>query len=368
MFNFVLFSFFLVASVLSFAGYNYTHLSALIYLLFLFIGIIKGKDEVSLPPDFLYLLAFAVILNIFPFFISEITNPTRYALIFNLGILSYFYFYNYGQGSHLLTGVIRFITIFYTGLYLLSFTSAINLTNVAGFIFPQTEPTTHFNLGLLWSMYLLTETYRKGIKIKTILVILTLVFVVLSFNRTVILGVVLSLLYLSGGLKTINSAFWKAALGLLVAALFIFMGLSKTTIFNRPYFVQSLKGYLENIWGVGMGNFGLLHDFILKDSGGSVQLSSYTHNLLTEVLVGVGVFSLPFVLFLIKTAFFVLKDKNINKGFVGVVIIMIVSFMFDYTYAAGAFIWLFFGFLGACRKQSISLPYQYKLNPNLRRV
>lgn len=353
-----MFASFLGALILSFSGYTMTFLASLLYLFFLFVGFgiyFSNNKVVLIPPGFFPLLAFTAILNLFPLFINETVNPLRYALNFNLGVLGYLFFYNHNQSFHLLTKSIKYLSFLYAGLYLLSFVFPIELFKFAGFIFPQTDPTVHFNLGLIWGFYLLTEIAQKGMKVKPHLIIITLIFAIVSFNRSVILGIILGLLYLANG--EVNKIFtkWKVGFTLLGIIIFLFMGLSKTTVFNRPYFLQSIKVFFDNIWGVGMGNFGMVYDSILKGSSGSVQLSSYTHNLFTEVLVGVGLFSIPFFVFVFRSASFVVSNKNI-KGLKAALILLTVSFMLDYTYAAGGFIWLFFGLLGDQGDRSLSRP------------
>ncbi len=296
---------------------------------------------VSIPPGFFSLLTFTALLNLFPFFINETVNPLRYALNFNLGVLGYLFFYNYNQSFHLITKSIKYLSFLYAGLYLLSFIFPIELAKFAFFIFPQTDPTIHFNLGLIWGFYALTEVAQKGVKVKPHLIIITLVFAVISFNRTVILGIILGLLYLANGEVSKIFTKWKVGFTLLSIIILLFMGLSKTTIFNRPYFFQSIKVFFDNIWGVGLGNFGLVS-----------SSTSFAHSILLEIVSGLGIFSIPFVVWMFKVYKNLTTVGQENFFIKSVQLSTLVILLFTPNYIIFGFMWFWFLCIGIEEEES----------------
>ncbi len=219
-----------------------------------------------------------------------------------------------------------------------------------GELYPQSLYTfssvykNHNHIGDLWTILLLIISYRliaRKSQVDWTLVLLGIYLVIFSYSRSAVLSLFAGLAYLFG--KTDLFKKNKLLFPILVsvsALVFILMGLSKTTIFSRPYFAAAIIGFLQNPLGIGMGNFQTLS---LKYP----FFSAATHNIILEVLVGLGWIGTIFVIWLALVLWRIFKDEGRRHLiFKAIFLALTVNFFFDSTYAISTMIWVWFLSLG----------------------
>jgi len=142
---------------------------------------------------------------------------------------------------------------------------------------------------------------------------------------------------------------------LVFVALFVFAGAQKITLFSRPYFVQGIVGFVRNPLGIGMGNFIIVSSDSANHLWGMDAFSSIAHNIVLEILTGMGVFGFIFLAWLV----IILKDvwhNNKTKDIIyqALFVTLGVNFLFDTTYFISTMLWLWFGSLGLSLPRNIS--------------
>jgi hypothetical protein len=98
-----------------------------------------------------------------------------------------------------------------------------------------------------------------------------------------------------------------------------------------------------------MGNFSYLFDYGL----GNFVNTPYTHSLPLEVLIGTGIWGVPFFIWLykiVKDVFYF--DRNNGLIYRLMALVLAVNFTFDTTYVIPVMFWILFASLGlaqACK-------------------
>lgn len=223
--------------------------------------------------------------------------------------------------------------------------------NYLSLYLPSSGHFNHNHIGDLWAAILVVVIYhlikKKKLNYK-ILMAIGLYFLVMSFSRSAEIAVAGGLMYLfwkEGWVQKYKKIFWIIASILLI--LFMIIGTQKTLLFSRPYFLQAIKGFIHYPLGVGVGNFGTISREFVNPSWTTSSYSQMTHNIVLEILIGIGVFSSVFIFWLFKVS----KDSLKNKGEAKIVpqlvfITLGVNFLFDYTYIIPTMLWLWFISLG----------------------
>lgn len=237
-----------------------------------------------------------------------------------------------------LTFILILLGLLMSAAYVYSLISPITTPNLVSLFAAPTDFLKHSNLGDLWAVILVGTAYL-AIKSKTKLLIPIFVlgtyFLIISYSRTALVSFAVGFFYIISqqGLR------WKktiiSALIILLSALFLYMGLSKTTIFDRPYFMEAVQGLIKYPFGTGLGNFDKVS-----------TLTNYVHDLPLEIVSGMGIFSIIFIVWIlgiIKRIF--LNKKQINVEAAGMFLAIFISFLFDTTYTIPGMIWVWFAAL-----------------------
>ena len=316
------------------------------------IHVLTNRKKISFPRHFSIMLLFMLILQIYPIFMSSKLNPFYFAAIFGVGLIYWLIFFNIKHGGAVVQSLLVKLTLLYSLFYVLTKFFNMNLVKMAGLFFMEGMPSRHYHVGDLWAFTLIVVIGMGwgAFKIKDwLLMDIGFLFLVVSNARSAYLSLLLGFFYLltkkwRGG----NShKFMPVAFISLIIGLFIFASSTKTTLFSRPYFLQSVQSFPEFPLGVGMGNFNLIAEHLLQNSDlKNLALSSYTHNIFLETLSGVGIFSILFLIFLVKIAIDILQEHSKKVIWGALLIAILVNFMFDTTYTIPGLIWILFMSLG----------------------
>jgi hypothetical protein len=324
------------------------------------IYLLKGGNKIRFPRHFLLLLIFVLILNIYLPFVQDKLAHFLFAAEMAVALIYWIVFYNLKNGDRTLKHFLIYSTIIYSAFYLLSKVFNINLYILAKLFFRDGLTFGHYHIGDLWAFAIVALVGARWNKLKLqnwIIAGMGCIYIYISNTRSAILSLAIGVGYLfvkqveSPKLKNIFITF----LFILTAGFFIFLSLGKTTLFDRPYFLQSIESFAKYPLGVGMGNFKqIAEEYHLKNpTDGS--LSIYTHNIFLESFSGVGVFSIFFLLFLIYLIRDVLNTNS--KGVIwGAFIMAVISnFMFDTSYSVPGLIWILFMSIGVFQAEDLSI-------------
>lgn len=180
---------------------------------------------------------------------------------------------------------------------------------------------------------------KRRVKLRLI-IILSMVVMLFSMSRSAYLAFVVGLLYVFY-LKRTRYINW--VLGLVFVTTLI-VGITKTTLYSRVFFIQAIRGVIVWPFGVGLGNFVKVSQLAQKD------LTSVAHNLPLELMTGLGlVVGSMLVLWIVWGIVFVLVN-NKNRLLVGSILVLVINFFFDYTYVVSTMMWAFFLLLGSAEK------------------
>jgi O-antigen ligase len=216
----------------------------------------------------------------------------------------------------------------------------------------------HNHLGDLWAVVILVVSYyliKTKNRLYWLIVIPGIYFLAISLSRAAYLALFLGAIYLFTKLDWLKK-YNKAALLiiLITTGFFIFAGAHKITLLSRPYFIQGIAGTIHNPLGVGVGNFKVISLDRANHYWEMSWFSSTAHNIILEMLVGMGVLGSVFIAWLV----FVSKDIWANNGrkrilYQSLFVALGVNFLFGTTYFIPTMLWLWFGCLGLTQKKAV---------------
>jgi hypothetical protein len=308
------------------------------------------KKTIKFPKGVFIYIIFLVILVTSTLWTVDLRPTLEYILLFSSGGLFWIVFYNLkGELRSEIEGVIILLGLTFGSAYLFHRYFQEVTFNTWSLYLPAT--TVHSHIGDLWAAILIITLFRffkERKKNYLSLSILGVYFLIASLSRSAYLALAIGMLYLAskkGWLSRYKKLTFTGAV--LMLTMFIFGGLHKTIIFSRPYFIQAILGILKNPFGIGIGNFLTISQDSVYQVFGITGLSVVTHNIILEVLLGIGVFGVVFVLWLYFVTKGVLGNKN-TKSYVSqaLFITLGVNFLFDYTYFIPTMLWLWFAALG----------------------
>lgn len=202
-------------------------------------------------------------------------------------------------------------------------------------------------LGMVWSSTKYKEQRTKNKALSMGMIAVGLVIIYISRSRSAVLSLLVGLIYLYGdkySFKNNKNIKWVGVLGSL---LFILLGISKRTFFNRQYWVQGILGWWRHPLGLGMGSFGKLSEDVSNHFFGLSNFATVAFNLPLEILVGMGVLGFYFWWWLYKYVVKLFVDGKIRPTQVsGLVVALGVNFMFDSTYFVAPMWWVFLFLVG----------------------
>ena len=309
------------------------------------------KSKIKFPYGFkLYLLFLTLLLTDLIISVDKYES-LKFLLLFVSGGGFWVFANNMGRN---LDGKFEKILIFLGlvfGVFYLIY-ALFSLTPPAWGIFSFTSyERTHNHIGDLWVLILLVPIYKflKGEKKKFtdyILLGFGLTLLAASLSRSAYVSLMVAIIFILWKLN-IWEKYKKVLLSFLgvFAILFISASLLKPIVANRIYFLQAVLGLYYYPLGVGVGNFSEVSSIFSNSSALLRPFSAYVHNIVLEVLSGLGILGLVFVYWLYKVIKGVLIHPNsLLSG--AVFLGLFTNFFFDRTYVTPTMLWLWFISLG----------------------
>lgn len=217
------------------------------------------------------------------------------------------------------------------------------------------DVTKHDHIGDLWAVILVMLFYdmtKKSALWHWMLFIIGIYFLVFSMSRSAYVALIVGISYVSYRLG-FEKKFRIIFIGLIAATivLFLFVGAQKSTLFSRLYFMEALYGVFNHPFGLGMGHF-------IEISSGFGKLfpsfgfasSLYAHNMVLEVVLGMGIFSIVFLWWLFRVLCSLFRDEKMDVLCSAVFISILTNFFFDVTYMILSFVLIWFMGLGLAQR------------------
>jgi hypothetical protein len=309
-----------------------------------------SKRKIYISKSFLFYIAF---LALFFFSLVSKRNYEQGLPIFLLYLAGSVYFL---LGANLIKAAKRRTDLLFIipgiAFGILYFWNKFNLPTETGpfsLFLPTAGSFNHIHLGDFWTVPTAISVYRlikeEGNRLLYSTVsLLGIFFLFVSSSRSSYVALGAGLVYLfykEGWFKKYKAVLWT--LIFLIGTIFFIVSTQKTTIFSRQYFVQGVVGFIDNPWGVGVGNFEEISSNPKYQIYHLESFSENAHNIVLEMATGMGILGFSFVLYL----FILFKElgkrkKKENILFETVIIIIFVNFLFDYTYLIPTMIWLWF--------------------------
>jgi len=290
---------------------------------FLFLGIkLIQNVKIIIPKNFYIYIIFLVSLLIHSYMFD---GRFDYFFIFLSGGLYWFHFHNMKViASKYFPNFLIFLGISMSLYFVYSYLNHTYYLSEANLFLPASKLINHNHIGDLWAIVLIPIAYqfinRKHNR-HYIVIFIGLIMIALSNSRSAIVA-------LAVGITKINKKYSFAIFAICII-LFIYFGIGKTTLFARPYFLEALYGLIKYPNGLGIGNFGK----IASDS-------TLTHNIILEIISGMGVYSVIFIFWLFKVFQSVIKSDN--TLYIAIFLAIFTNFMFDTTYVIPTMVWLWF--------------------------
>ena len=325
------------------SGYeNFTvPLSISISIFLLSVWLIRGK-KIMFPKGLLLFLLFLVTLLVHTLFFE---GKIIYFLTFLSGCLYWLIVFNmrYTISKYFLTFLI-FIGIIMVGVNVGSNIVGITFYSSNNLFLPLQQNGLHNHIGDLWAIILVGLIYKLFQRYywwQIPLIVLACVLIALSSSRSAIVSLVIGVIYIYyNSFKGKVHKVLIVSIFIIASVLFIFTSATKTTLFSRPYIVESINSLINSPLGIGIGNFGRVsHE------------SSIAHNIILEITTGMGVFSILFIFWVIKMVKYFIKSRN-NALHSALFIALFINFIFDSTYTIPVMIWIWFSTLALTEKDN----------------
>ena len=319
------------------------------------------QKRIVFPLGFLSYILFLLLFGLSLSWSQDRQVSLNYLMLFIGGGLFWLVFYNLRERIQDKFGLLLIVLgIFFGGLYVVFKLLGGAGINHLSLYLPTSGHFNHNHIGDLWTAALVVIVFLLLKEKKWIYLILTtlgIYFLIMSFSRSAYVAFAGGLLYAfwrEGWLKKYKKTFWTLAI--LIAVLFLSASTQKTLLFSRPYFVQAVAGIVDNPLGIGVGNF----EIISRDPAykfWEIESFSYvTHNVVLEILVGMGVFGLVFVFWLAQVTKDILQNTRATSFVSALVFITLgINFLFDYTYFIPTMLWLWFISLGLSQNKTEAL-------------
>ncbi|TEU02640.1 O-antigen ligase domain-containing protein [Candidatus Woesebacteria bacterium] len=310
--------------------------------------IIKGK--LSFPKTFSLYMVFLILAFASTFWSQDIEGSFEYLMLFVTGGLFWLSFYNLKDE---LRKVFPWSLLVLGFIFILSYLAYIlkgsNWRVPYSLVTPYTD--NHHHLGDFWALvavFLFYENLKKRRWELIITLIIALAVLAFSLSRSAYVALAVGVFYIflkKGKFKK----FKKPIVFVLVLAygLFLFASVFKTTVYSRVYFLQGILGFIKNPLGVGLGNFLLISKDLITNPWGGDFFSLFAHNIFLEVLVGMGVLGLSFVVWFLIVARSLWRSKK-EEGLLyqALFFVLAANFFFDITYCIPTMFWLWYLVLG----------------------
>lgn len=293
------------------------------------------NEKINIPKNFwIYCIFLATLIGHYFIFGGEIfyfleflTGGFYWLVLYNSKEIAQKYFFLF----------LLFFCLIITALFLITHGASVSWPYSAENLFRPIIPVQfHNHIGDLTSILIVAVIYQMISKPKgwhSLVLIGGLVIVFLSFSRSAVLSLATGGVYILYLFDKEKFQKYLYILTVFVFIIFLYFGEHKTTIFARPYFLESIPGLIKYPLGTGIGGFSK----ITSDS-------SLTHNIILEICVGLGVFSFSFLMWIATIL------KSIYKNQEGILykalfLAIFINFNFDTTYVIPGMIWLWFSVL-----------------------
>ncbi len=306
-------------------------------MVFLGIKAIKGIP-LKLPADFkTYILFLVILLTHKLLFGGEII----YFWMFLSGGLFWLCAYNLrATVKKYLTGFLVVLGLLMTGLFIYFRSRGLESLSPDNLFLPILPKLSHNHIGDLWAIILIPAIYGIVRKFNAGLLALTAVglgVIGLSLSRSAVISLGVGTIFLIDKMKEtmeFNLKQRKMLSGVLFGAcfaLFIYFGLFKPVLSSRPYFWEAITSLADKPLGIGMGNFANVS-----------PETNVVHNLVLEVVTGLGLFSAIFIYWLYQILIKIFDGTGSNILFKAIWLALFVNFFFDSTYIIPGMLWIWF--------------------------
>lgn len=319
-------------------------------LMLILVALWKGR--VKFPKGFLLYILFLLLLGANLIWSKDTKATFEYLVLFTGGGFFWLTFYNLKREfAPYLDKLIVILGVVFAGLFIVNHYFGAQQVRPWSLYLPYTAYFNHNNIGDFWAVVLTVVGYQI-IKHKRrwywLLVALGAYLLFMSQSRAAYVALAAGIIYLSKGKGW--AAKYKKILALfifLAAGLFILVGASKLTLLSRPYFVQAIAGFVHNPFGVGVGNFGIISSDPENHIWGLSHFSTIAHNIVLEIISGMGILGIVFVAWLFRIAENLWEEKS-PKALVyrAIFFALLTNFLFHSTYFIPAMLWLWFMSLG----------------------
>lgn len=335
------------------------YVGVVVGILLLVLSIVWRK-KIEFPPGSLFYIIFLALMLLSIAWSKDREASLEYLVLFSGGGLFWVSFYNLKKefkGGF--DKLIIILGLIFGMLFIINSLMGANSVNGKSLYLQTSSYKNHNHLGDLWALvlvvvgYLLIKTRKR---MYWPIIPLGIYFLAVSLSRSAYVALAVGLIYLfakQGWLKRHKKAFKLIALVFVV--LFVLAGVQKITLLSRPFFVQGVVGFIRNPLGVGVGNFIIISLDSANHLWGMDTFSSMAHNIILEILTGMGVFGFAFL------AWLAIMLKNIWRNnekkdiiYQALFIALGVNFLFDTTYVISTMLWMWFASLGLSLPRKIS--------------
>ena len=222
-------------------------------------------------------------------------------------------------------------------------------------LFYSANENLHIHIGDLFAVVFVLSLYKflnERKKYNAVVAAVSIFFVALSFSRSALLSLAAGVLYMLS-IKNYFTKYKKMSIILFIAlaVVFLFEGVSKSIFLDRVYYLSTISVFTRFPLGIGLGNFSKIP--MAENLGFASSL--YTHSLPLEVLIGTGIWSLPFFIWLyviIKDIFGKPREENIEYKLM--FLVLAISLSLDTTYAISSMFWIAFISIGLAQSHPSS--------------
>jgi hypothetical protein len=306
------------------------------------LGVVVVVKKYTLPNFLGWYLLFLVVCSVSLFWSKNVTNSVPYILLFVSGAMFWIVSKNFKIE---IKKIILLLLMLLTLGFFMQQKWGILVNNYLSLLTPAT--IDHAHVGDLWAVGILVILngiiLGKKLDLWSLLCgIVGVVVIYVSGSRTAVLSLMVGIILLvANKILTHKQQIFVVVAIFLMTTIFLVFGMTKSVVFSRPYLLQSLLGFSSYPFGVGLGNFEIISS---EFSTGWGTFSTVAHNIFAELLSGIGILSVIFIIWLIKIFSIIRRLPDINKI---LVVVLGIQFMFDYVYLIPLFYWLFFVLLGS---------------------
>ena len=336
-------------------GYNLLPVEIIAVLISCYLCLLAavGNKRFLLPKGFGVFVLFLAALVAHSYWEEKIL-VTNYFIMYLAGGLFWIAFYNLRSYFEKYYGLMIVLLAIAFGLLFFLFAKGGDIGTWSLFLTSSTYKN-HNHIGDIWALALAVIFYTSLNKAKLWHFLLGLVGVYLmaiSLSRSAYAALFAGVIFVAFRKGWIKKARYVSLATLTVcAALLVYAGTQKTTLFARPYYIQAVVGFLRNPLGVGMGNFSIISADPINHLLGFKDFAGFTHNIVLEVLVGLGIFSLPFIIWFFLVCRSVWQKSKTRLFSSMIFVVLSVNLLLDSTYNIPTMLWLWFMSIGLAQAE-----------------